>query len=773
MNFHHPDTVNSTGNGPANSIHGQLTRRLALVVLFAVVLLGCRWLAYQLRFDFQVPAQYEKQMQTHWHWVLGLQLLCLFMAGQFSGIYRYFSLPDIQRLFAAFFASGALLFGIHYSGFIGYGSSRGVILLQAILGFLALGCIRTGWRVVAESYLSPKSRLCSKERKVAIIGAGDAGARLICDLRAHPRLGLTPVAFFDDDPQKFKSYVHGVQVVGSIETIKRFSQKFEFEEAIIAMPSAPPKRLAEIVDLLRKAGTRCVTVPGLHQLTSGNFSISQVRPVKIEDLLGREPVDLRLDEIGRVLRERAVMVTGAGGSIGSELCRQVASFHPKQLLLVEQSEVQLFQIEQELIKLGHGDIVKPLIGDILDQPRLRAIFHEYRPAVIFHAAAHKHVFMMETQPSEAIKNNALGTARLAELALEFGVERFVLISTDKAVNPTSVMGASKRLAELFVQAFAAEHPNKTRFVAVRFGNVLGSSGSVVPIFERQIADGGPVTVTHPDVVRFFMTIPEAVGLVLQSCSQGSGGEIFVLDMGKPVKIADLARQMITLSGLEPDRDIEIKYVGLRPGEKLYEELQHLQANCTETAHPRIKRLTSPPESLQKVRGYLAQFNGDLHSATADQFKLMLKSMLPEYMPHLGGTSVGGESVRSGLVPEPPRKAPHRSFIKTQFALKSNAAPGSLSAEPAPRSICAVKDQVTCDLSGEAVILQLQDGMYYGLDPVGASIWKFIQTPKTITEVRDAIVEEYDVTPEQCEADLRALLAEMKEQRLVTVEEGGN
>ena len=620
-----------------NVVLGIVVRRILLVVLFSVVLFACRWLAYQIRFDFEVLPEFQSQLARHWVWVIPLQLFCLLAAGQFSGIYRYFSIPDAQRLALAMFASGGLLFGMQVvDPNLAFAPPRGVVLLQCIFGFLALAGIRTGWRVAYERWLSRGKKVCSRDRPVAIIGAGDAGSSLIGELRAHPHLGLVPVAFFDDDLHKRNSHIHGIRIYGPPETLAQVRRKISFEEVIIAMPSASPKRLAEVVGLLQKAHIKYTTVPGIDQLTSGGVSISQVRPVRIEDLLGRESVDLHVEQIRGVLAGRSVMVTGAGGSIGSELCRQVAGFQPAQLLLVEQSEVQLFEIEQELLQLGHGAMIKPLIADILDGPRMRNLLSTYRPAVIFHAAAHKHVSMMEIQPSEAIKNNALGTAQLAELALECGVERFVMISTDKAVNPTSVMGASKRLAEVFLQAYAQQHPGKTRFAAVRFGNVLGSSGSVVPIFERQIAQGGPVTVTDPEVVRYFMTIPEAAGLVLQSCAQGQGGEIFVLDMGKPVKIADLARQMVRLSGLEPDRDIEIKFIGLRPGEKLYEELHHTTANCTETAHPRIKRLTSEPRPLEAVRADLARFNGDMHTLAPDELKQVLKRILPEYTPCFEG-----------------------------------------------------------------------------------------------------------------------------------------
>jgi FlaA1/EpsC-like NDP-sugar epimerase len=328
-----------------------------------------------------------------------------------------------------------------------------------------------------------------------------------------------------------------------------------------------------------------------------------------------------------------VMITGAGGSIGSELCRQIAPFNPKRLLLVEQSEVQMFQIEQELMGLGHGGIILPLIADILDEARVRQIMERFQPAVIFHAAAHKHVPMMEQQPAEAIKNNTLGTARLAELAHEYKVDRFVMISTDKAVNPTSVMGATKRLAEIFVQALHAANHGQTKYMAVRFGNVLGSSGSVIPTFQKKIAAGGPVKVTHPEVMRYFMTIPEAVGLVLQSGAQGEGGEIFVLDMGEPVKIVDLARQLIELNGLRPDEDIEIEYVGLRPGEKLFEELSHQGENIKPTNHPKIMRFVAQPLALDEVRRTLQELTLDMHQLEPGQLKLRIKKAVPEYQPY--------------------------------------------------------------------------------------------------------------------------------------------
>jgi FlaA1/EpsC-like NDP-sugar epimerase len=341
---------------------------------------------------------------------------------------------------------------------------------------------------------------------------------------------------------------------------------------------------------------------------------------------------LETENIRLALQHRVVLVTGAGGSIGSELCRQIAAYKHKLLLLVDRSEPNLFQIEQELIRLEHGQKIISLVGDILDRARMREIFARFRPELVFHAAAHKHVPMMEHQPGEAIQNNSLGTAQLADLALEYGVDRFTLISTDKAINPTSVMGATKRMAEIYVQALHAAHAGRTRFMAVRFGNVLGSSGSVIPVFHRQIAEGGPVKVTHPDMTRYFMTIPEASMLVLQSAAQGTGGEIFILDMGRPVKIVDLARQMIELSGLKPDEDIQIEFTGIRPGEKLFEEVTRQGEHFAATTHPKIFRFLSQPEELARVRQNLQNLRDNLHHLEGKALKLMLQAALPEYQP---------------------------------------------------------------------------------------------------------------------------------------------
>jgi FlaA1/EpsC-like NDP-sugar epimerase len=563
-----------------------------------------------------------------------MKLAFLLVFGQFSGLLSYFSLPDLQRLFYATSSSTVLLLVMRLGSGTFYSPPRGVILVDFVLSFLFLAGTRLGFRVIRGRYFAKDGRSSRRAKRVGIIGAGDAGASLARELVTKRGLGLQPVAFFDDDVGKRRSRIHDIPVIGRPEELLNSKLNLELEKCIIAMPSAPAKRIGEIVKILQQARLPFETIPALDQLATGQVKVSQLRQVEIQDLLGRDPVELDTDNIRELLKGRVVMVTGAGGSIGSELCRQIASFSPQRLLLVEQSEVQMFQIEQELIQSGHGGVVLPLIADILDAPRIRSIFERFGPAVVFHAAAHKHVPMMESQPAEAIKNNILGTAQIAEMALETGVDRFVLISTDKAINPTNVMGATKRMAEIFLQALHAGNASRTKFMAVRFGNVLGSSGSVIPTFNRQIAAGGPVKVTHPDVTRYFMTIPEAVGLVLQSAAQGDGGEIFVLDMGKPVKIVDLARQLIELSGLRPDEDIEIEFVGLRPGEKLFEELSHKGENISPTNHPKIMRFVSEPLPLKEVRAQLESLTGHLNETDPNQFKLLLKTCVPEYQPYL-------------------------------------------------------------------------------------------------------------------------------------------
>ncbi|EEF63154.1 polysaccharide biosynthesis protein [Pedosphaera parvula] len=608
-------------------------RLLLIVLIYGVVLASSLWLAYWLRFDFVIPPDQRQQIFRHLLFIVSFQLVALLVIGQFAGLLSYFSIPDLRLLFYGLAVPLCGLLGLWHFSFSEHLPPRSILLLDFILAFGGLSACRLTFRLIRERHRSVQGQLQKASIRVGIIGAGDAGAALIRELISKPGLGMQPVAIFDDDCNKWQSRVHTVPVVGPPETITAIQAKLRLDEIVIAMPSAPAKRIREIVSFLQQLKLRFKTVPSFDQLATGKVSVTQLRPVEIQDLLGREPIQLERRNIEQCLSDQVVMVTGAGGSIGSELCRQIVQFHPRRVLLVDQSEVQLFQIEQELIELGKGNIIHPIVADIVDCSRMEHIFKRFRPSVIFHAAAHKHVPMMECQPGEAIQNNTLGTVHLAQLAMEFEVERFVLISTDKAINPTSVMGATKRLAELFVQALHASNPEGTKFMAVRFGNVLGSSGSVVPIFKRQIAAGGPVKVTHPQMTRYFMTIPEAASLVLQSGALGVGGEIFVLDMGKPVKVADLAKQLIELSGYKPG-EIEIQYVGLRPGEKLFEELQHEAENLAPTHHPKILRFTAAPMSLEDIQEHIRKLMDGLHSMDANHLKLLIKQAVPEYNPHL-------------------------------------------------------------------------------------------------------------------------------------------
>jgi FlaA1/EpsC-like NDP-sugar epimerase len=669
--------------------NGSNRRTALLASVYAGVIYASLYLAYELRFDFVVPESNQQDRAHVLPMVIGIKLVALIAARQLGTLLTYFSIPDLVRLFWAMSASSLLLLVPRIVGWPEFGVPRGVLLADFLLCFGALCCGRILMRLYRER-LSGAKRTGSgvqQQQRIAIIGAGDAGASLAKEFISHPTRGFRPVMFFDDDPQKHGKLVHGIPVLGRPEVLPETKDIGTLAKAVIAMPSASARRIREIVTIFTQQGLKVETLPSLEELASGRVRASRIRPVEVQDLLGREAVNLDVGGIRHAVEHRCVLVTGAGGSIGSELCRQIAALNPKRLLMVEQAEGALFLIEQELNELGLGGVAVALVADILDLERMNYIFSRYEPELIFHAAAHKHVFMMERQPAEAIRNNAFGTRRLAQVASAHGVDAFVLISTDKAINPTNVMGASKRLAELqLVHIAEAQYSEKrrlsvakpkltdakvigfqiaaeatnvglgaaketavpvdnshafangragggTKFMAVRFGNVLGSSGSVIPIFKRQIANGGPVNVTHPDVTRYFMTIPEAVGLVLQSFVIGKGGEIFVLDMGQPVKIVDLAKQMIELSGFRVGEDIEIKFTGLKPGEKLFEELQHHTEEYAPTIHPRIMQFKSRAQDGCDAQ-LLRELEEELHKLDSNQLKAMLKRLVPEYTPFL-------------------------------------------------------------------------------------------------------------------------------------------
>jgi len=613
------------------------TRLVVLLGLYTAIILASIYLAYELRFDFAVAPAFQAERLRLIKYVVGVKLIALLLFSQMGTMLRYFSIPDLLRVVGALGSASILLMlpraiGAHSLAI--YSLPRGVVLIDLFLSVAAFCTLRLGLRIYQERVVMGRHLPVASLERIAIIGAGNAGASLANDLLNTPARGFRPAVFLDDDASKHGKLIHGVLVAGRAEQLPELKEGRDIKRAIIAMPSAKQKRVREIAMALAPKGYQVEIMPALEELTSGRVKTTRIRPVEVEDLLGREEVELDTAAIAQFIEGKVVMVTGAGGSIGSELCRQIAKFRPKRLLLVEQSEPSLFVIEQELNAAGMGAIILPLVADILDEARMTYICSRFKPQVVFHAAAHKHVYMMERQPTEAIRNNSVGTRVLAKIVADHGAEAFVLISTDKAINPTNAMGASKRLAEIHLQALQSQYVGRTKFMMVRFGNVLGSSGSVVPIFKKQIASGGPVTVTHPDVIRFFMTIPEAAGLVMQASVLGQGGEIFVLDMGEPVKIDYLAREMIRLAGKEPDVDIAIVYSGFRPGEKLFEEILGAEEGSEPTGIPKIfkarnRRNYDLEAVMSKVEGLIQLCD---NSGNREEVVAMLKEILPTYRP---------------------------------------------------------------------------------------------------------------------------------------------
>ena len=482
----------------------------------------------------------------------------------------------------------------------------------------AVGGVRLSMRIFREYFVD--SVVMENAKPTLIVGAGAAGTLLVRQMLMHPKMRMMPVAFVDDDPEKQRKDIYGVRILGTTKDIEKIVQQMGITKVVIAMPSLPNKKLNEVYDVARKTGAECVILPNIDEVMSGNLHVQQLRNVEIEDLLGRDPVELDQTLIEKQLRGKRILVTGAGGSIGSEICRQVSSFRPKELIILGHGENSIYQLNMELLgKYAEHFRITPVIADVQDRKRIFEVMEKYRPDVVYHAAAHKHVPLMEINPREAVKNNILGTRNVAEAANHAKVKTFVMISTDKAVNPPNIMGATKRLCEMIVQDMATKS-DSTKYVAVRFGNVLGSRGSVIPLFKKQIAKGGPITVTHPDIVRYFMTIPEAAQLVIQAGSLARGGEIFVLDMGKPVRIVDLAKNLIRLSGYSED-DIEIKFTGLRPGEKMYEELLNEGEINPKQIFPKIHIGIADNSKIDRVYDFIEKFEDyseqELHDELID------------------------------------------------------------------------------------------------------------------------------------------------------------
>ncbi|ARU63849.1 polysaccharide biosynthesis protein [Tumebacillus avium] len=589
-------------------------------------------LAYFLRFDFQVLPEYFVAFPYVVLLHAALTPIVFYSMKMYHSVLQYASIGELKNILRATVVAGLIFALIHqmiHLEFEWFKVPRTILLLSWVLTVLGVGGSRLAWRIFRDSVMRSEPN----HPRVLIVGAGSAGALIARELKTSPYSTLNPVAFIDDDRKKRGLAILGLPVVGGREAIQYAVEKYGVQKILIAIPSAQETEIAAILDICKRTTCQIKTLPRVSDIAAGKVSVNMIREVSVEDLLGREAVQVDLEGVASYVAGQVVLVTGAGGSIGSELCRQISKFAPQQLLLLGHGENSIYEIELELRGKFPALPLATIIADIQDRKRLNAVFDAYRPSVVFHAAAHKHVPLMERNPQEAIKNNVLGTKNVAECAHEYGASRFVMISSDKAVNPTSVMGVSKRVAEMIIQGL--DRISETQFVAVRFGNVLGSRGSVIPIFKRQIQAGGPVTVTHPDMVRYFMTIPEASQLVIQAGALAEGGEIFILDMGEPVNIADLARDLIRLSGFRPDEDIEIVYTGIRPGEKLFEEILTNEEGTEETKHNRIfvgRPLDFSWEELQFMIKRLAgaAFAPDVESK-AEEIKALFKAIVPTYL----------------------------------------------------------------------------------------------------------------------------------------------
>ena len=638
-------------------------RRLIVFLCDTLLITLSLCLSFLLRFDFTIPPQ---QLDLFWECLIVVMIvkpLVFVVIGFYNSLWRYASVQDALEILKGVTLSTimtvlAVFFLRQFTPI-----PRSIFVLDWILLFALLASSRLVWRVWRETYVVNKS--CEGPRTM-IVGAGEAGSMLIKEIWRQPHAAYNVIGFVDDDPEKKGMKMHGIPVLGSTKHLRTLIVANEIEDVIIAMPSADGKTIRGLMDSCKNANVTFKTLPSIGELIDGTLTISQIKNVEIEDLLGRAPVVLDRELIGAYLTGKCVMVTGAGGSIGSEICRQVSKFAPSKLIMLDQAETPLYEIEKELIVDFAGVRILPLIADVRDRDEIMLVFDEYTPEVVFHAAAYKHVPMMEYNPTQAVLNNIFGTRNIADAAHQYKVRNMVMISTDKAVNPTNVMGATKRAAEIYVQALS--RTSTTRFTTVRFGNVLGSNGSVIPLFKEQIANGGPVTVTDKRVIRYFMTIPEASQLVLQAGGIGTGSEILVLDMGDPVRIIDLAEELIRLSGLTPYEDIDIVVTGLRPGEKLFEELLIDGEGILPTAHDKIKVLAPVLIDMQPVRDELDRLHESARTNSVHELMDSLKRIVPEFKP---AYSFNGEApltfqlVRPDLFP--PRSTMFAKILKLKKA----------------------------------------------------------------------------------------------------------
>ncbi len=594
----------------------------AIIVAFSILL------AFELRFDFNIPSDYI----TFIYKMIGLCILFILPVFYFQKLYSfswsYVSANELVSLFKAttisfIFLSAAIFISHYFPHFMNF--PRSVIFMSYILVFVLCGALRFYKRILR--IINNKGNISEKDRTI-IVGAGDAGEQILRSITSSGRSPYSPVGFVDDNPVKQGIVIHGLHVFGRISELPHIIRQKNIKQLIVALPSAGSKKIKESVAIARKAGVwKIKIVPPISEIISGHVSFKNLKDVDVEDLLGREEIVLDLKEIERLIKNKSVLITGAAGSIGSELCRQVAKFNPKKIIVLDQDETGVFNISSELKNKFPLMNFNFLVGDILDNSKMKKIFSEFKPSIVFHAAAYKHVPLMEENISEAVKNNIFGTKVLAELSIENNVEKFVFISTDKAVNPVSIMGATKRVGEALCQSL--NRNGVTKFISVRFGNVLNSRGSVIPIFREQIKKGGPIEVTDPEMKRYFMLISEACLLVMQAGAMGKGGEVFVLDMGKPVKIVDLAREMIKLSGLEPDKDIPIVFTGLRPGEKMFEEILTAEEGTSATQNKKIFMAKLSEVNMDDFKNIIERLWNSIYSNDS-QILEILKEIVPSF-----------------------------------------------------------------------------------------------------------------------------------------------
>lgn len=624
----------------------KLQSKLLLVILIDVFcIIAAHVLAYQLRYDAQLSPKLYQQIRQALPWIIFVKIIIFYLFGLYRGMYRYTSLTDLINILKAVIISSsivitAIVLESHFEGL-----SRSVFILDGVFTFIFIAGNRVAIRMAYQMRNNRQLLLRPKKRKnskyLLLIGAGDFAEQIIREIHNNNNHPYIIVGLVDDDPSKLRKKIHGHSVHGTVDEIQSIINTTGAEEILIAISAASSETMKEIVRKCQLPGIPVKIMPSMSEIFDGKSALQSIREVDYRDLLGRAKINLDQAEIGNYLTQKTIVVTGAGGTIGSELCRQILRFNPGLIILLDAGEENLYNIEMEFKhKLGFSNYIA-VLGKIQNRALLNSLFAKYKPSVVFHAAAYKHVPLVETNPWEAIFNNIFAVRNLIETSLRHNISRFVLVSTDKAVRPTNVMGASKRLTEMLMMAYRQKYngSSKTLFMAVRFGNVLGSSGSVIPLFKQQIAQGGPVTVTDPEITRYFMSIDEAAQLILQAGAMGKGGEIYLLKMGEPIKIVKLAEDLIKLMGFEPEKDIKITFSGLRPGEKLYEELITKGEGIVPTPHEKIMVLQGNGKTCEEIEGDLTELATAAKNHNASEIKNILKRIIPEYVPDLTTKSI--------------------------------------------------------------------------------------------------------------------------------------